>query len=455
MKDLRSILRRNERLARNIVGTFSVRGLSLLIGLATLPAYLRFFPDRETLGVWFTLLAVFNLFVVFDLGIGNGLRTRVVKPLLDGDLRAVRELTASAYAISLTMSLLILLGGSLVTLNVDWNTVFSTSPTRVTPDEFDAVMMVLLVGIAIQVGLKNTTALLYATQRNNVVNLLGVASTLPLLAFLLLMQEGSLSGDMVGLAVANVIFTVVPAMAVTIWLFRSGAVGARPRWADMHLAAARAVLGIGSTFLAIQVSLVVITSTDQILISSAFDPRYVVDYQAYFKVFGTLSMLFSLLTQPVWSAVAEKWARGDVAWVARAARAMLYAAAVGAFVTAVVVALVPWIMDLWLGRGFIDVSYATASVFAVLAVLDILVLASTSIANGIGELRVQLAFTVLGALVKIPLTLVLVSVLPQWQVVVVGHVLVLVPLVIAQLIALRRQRGDAAVTRLATSSGVV
>lgn len=435
------MLGRNERLTRNILGTVSVRGLSLVLGLATMPAYLRFFPEREVLGLWFTLLSTFSLFVFFDFGIGNGLRSRVVKPLLEQDFATVRRLTASAYATSVGMGTAVFVGGGAIVLNVDWNSVFSTPASRISPAQFEAVMMVLLIGISLQLVFKNTIGLLYAIQRNNIVNLLSVTSSLSLLLFLLIVRSGSLSGDMLSLATANVVFTSLPALGATFWLFRSGVIGPRPGVKDFSVIATKSVLGIGSSFLAIQVALVIIASTDQILITLLFVPEYVVDYQVYLKIFGTLSMIFSLLTQPIWSAVAEAWARGDVPWVARAERLMLRSALAGAGVSLLVVGMLPGILRLWLGAGFVDVSYSTALVFALLASTDMLILASTCIANGLGELRVQLVFTSVGALVKIPLTLLLVSLFGGWQFVVLAHALVLVPLGIAQAHALRSRLG--------------
>ena len=45
-------------LFQNILGAFAVKGLSLVVSLFTLPAYMRFFKDQNVLGVWYTVLSV-------------------------------------------------------------------------------------------------------------------------------------------------------------------------------------------------------------------------------------------------------------------------------------------------------------------------------------------------------------------------------------------------------------
>ena len=342
---------------------------------------------------------------------------------------------------SLAIGMFAFLGGFLIIMKVDWNRVFDTPPSLVTPELFDAVMVILLGGVVLQLVFKNTIALLYALQWNNIANLIGIFSTLSLLIFLVTTRSGSLATDLLHLSIANVLANTIPAVLATLWLFHSGVVGPLPRPRDVDILSIKSVLGIGSIFLGIQLGLVVINSTDPILISGLIAPAYVVDYQAYVKIFGLFSMAFSLLTQPVWSAVGQAHARDDLAWTRRAFRLLFQTALVGAAASLGAVAALPWIFQVWLGPGVVSVSYPIALVCAGLASADILMLAVTCIANGIGELRVQLVFILLGALVKVPLSLLFVSLYGGWISVMIAHLIAILPLVIAQTIALRRRFG--------------
>ena len=67
-KRFRSISGNNRIIALNVIGAFIVRGVALIVSLFTMPAYMRFFKDDATLGIWFTIVSVLNWVMFFDLG---------------------------------------------------------------------------------------------------------------------------------------------------------------------------------------------------------------------------------------------------------------------------------------------------------------------------------------------------------------------------------------------------
>ena len=77
MKKLEVIIKENKNIINNIIGAFVVRGGSLVISLFTMPAYFTYFQNQEILGLWFTILSVLNWILMFDLGLGNGLRNKL------------------------------------------------------------------------------------------------------------------------------------------------------------------------------------------------------------------------------------------------------------------------------------------------------------------------------------------------------------------------------------------
>ncbi|EOU1150939.1 hypothetical protein AB8J25_001843 [Clostridium perfringens] len=70
----------------NIINGIGIKGGAILIAFFTTPAYMRYFENESILGVWFTILSVLSWILNFDLGIGNGIRNRLVKTLLNNDI---------------------------------------------------------------------------------------------------------------------------------------------------------------------------------------------------------------------------------------------------------------------------------------------------------------------------------------------------------------------------------
>ena len=111
----------------NVLGAFAVKGASLLVSLFTMPAYMRFFTDQQILGVWFTMLSVLTWILNFDLGVGNGLRNKLVEALTSNDRNAAREYISSAYFLIGLLMLLLLGVGYYAIPYCQWHSFFNIS----------------------------------------------------------------------------------------------------------------------------------------------------------------------------------------------------------------------------------------------------------------------------------------------------------------------------------------
>ena len=88
---MKTISTQDKNVLRNILGAFAVKGGSLVISVVLLPLYLRFFQNQEILGIWYTILSVLNWVILFDLGLGQGLRNQLPKALLKNDKKLAKE----------------------------------------------------------------------------------------------------------------------------------------------------------------------------------------------------------------------------------------------------------------------------------------------------------------------------------------------------------------------------
>ena len=87
----------NKNLIKNIIGTILIKGGGMVLALVLMPLYIKYFPDKAILGVWFTILNVLNWVLTFDLGIGNGLRNHLTVSLSENNDVKSKRLISSAY----------------------------------------------------------------------------------------------------------------------------------------------------------------------------------------------------------------------------------------------------------------------------------------------------------------------------------------------------------------------
>lgn len=86
----------NRVILSNALGSLFIKGGALIISLLTMPAYIKYFNNQETLGLWFTILSVLMWVLAFDLGIGNGLRNHLVYALANKDNILAKKYISSA-----------------------------------------------------------------------------------------------------------------------------------------------------------------------------------------------------------------------------------------------------------------------------------------------------------------------------------------------------------------------
>ena len=97
----------------------------MFIGLFTTPAYIRYFHNNEIMGVWFTILSVLAWILNCDMGIGNGLRNKLVGAMESSDPEDGKKYVSSAYIFSFAVAAIIIAVVVILSGIVNWNTIFN------------------------------------------------------------------------------------------------------------------------------------------------------------------------------------------------------------------------------------------------------------------------------------------------------------------------------------------
>lgn len=416
----------------NVGGAFAIKGVGLFISLATVPAFMRYFSDDAVLGVWYTVVSVVGWMLNFDLGIGNGLRNKLVVALADDDRLECRRLVSSAYFSVGGVCLLFCAVAALCVGLIDWNSVYGISSSSVGLNTLRYVTLAVLCGMAVQLLLKNATAILYAMQLSSINNLLNLCVSILQLLFIVSFPAMEPEQALKTMSVAYLFISNVPAAVATIILFSKPLSFARPSLKFVTKAAIRQVFGLGSMFFGAQLLYMFIANTNEIFISSLFGSDFVVDYQVYYKLYSLVGTLMSLALTPVWSAVTLAFAEKDGDWLRRLFRRL---EGFGLLIAALELLLVPFtqtLFNIWLGTQSIKVSIQFAVVFAVFGALFSYQSVVASFANGFGQLSTQLKCYTIGVVLKVAVAITASSAGLPWIFVIAGDALALLPFCVMQ-----------------------
>ena len=435
MNEISKWITNNKSLTKNISGVVLLKGISMLLTFIMTPMYLDYFEDQSILGLWYTLQSILLWILTFDLGVGNGVRNRLAEAIAKGDERKEKEIISSGYIVFGIMTVVVVIALAIILPIVNWEKTLNTSMHT---DVLSKVLLITLIGIVLQFFFKIVTSILMALRKNILANSLTVITNILILLYLLAPINTGDEYKLELLAGVYTIATILPLFATTIYIFARPLKHIHPSLVYWNSSIGKEVRQVGGAFFAIQLGLLVVNSTNQFLINYLFGGAAVVEYTLYYRLYSTASMLFTLFTQPVWSEISIRYAKGDMLWVRKIYHLMLFIAVVISVGCLVVTGGLQLVFRIWLGEG-IQANRWIGLIYAVWSMVEVLTYAGTCIANGMTKLKCQMYFTIGAAVAKIPLTLLCATVLPNWIGVIVVHILVLVPLMVAQNIVLSRQ----------------
>ena len=427
-------LNENEKIiAKNVLAAFVVKGGSLIISMLSTPLFVRFFSeDKEILGIWYTLLSILTWFMTFDLGIGNGIRNRLVTAFADKNHVEAKKIVSSGIFSNVAVTIVLTAIGLLLLNILDLNQVLNISSETISGDVLRSSALVVFVAIMLRFLLSVVSAVFYAIQKSFVNNLLTLMSSVLQLLFVLLFKIDDPEKALFYLSVGYLVTSNLPAIIAGVIVFSSSLRQCSPsiRFVDkQHI---HGVMGVGSVFFACQIMYMLMMNTNEVIISNLFSPEYTTDYTFYFKITSLISTVLTLAMTPIWSVVTKAIAEKNYAWTKKL-YGFLKLIGLGAVVLEFL--LIPFlqtIMDIWLGDNSIAVNYGTALAFACFSSVFIYTGILSTVVCGMARMIIQTISYSVAMVVRFILIFIFAQHGGNWDVVVWSTVLVLLPYCIIQ-----------------------
>lgn len=435
----------NRSVILNILGAFVVKGGALVVSVLTLPAYLTFFENQTVLGIWYTILSVLHWVVLFDLGLGQGLRNQLPTAIEAKNRKMIKEYISTTYILMSLSAVVLCAAGVILIPYANWNKLFNVGADVVRNETLSTCVQIVFVGIMLQVVLKIITSILYAYQKSAIVNFLGLSSNVLIYLFLLVAPSRDITTNLLTMSYANVIAANLPYIICTLVAFVTFLKDTMPSIKAFNAKYIKDIFNVGLTLLWLQVIFMVVSSVNELLITNFCGPEYVVDYQAYYKVFKAAAMIVSLALTPIWSAVTRAQAQKNYAWIRKVYLLFLGLAGVCLIGELCIVPVLQWLFNVWLGEGVMAANTGYAIAFVVSSVIFVLHNINTSIGNGMSYFRIQTIWMTVAAVVFVPLAYIFVKITGSWIGVVVANVIAMLPYeVLAPIFTMKRLKRDAA-----------
>ena len=406
-------------LIRNILIAFIVKGISLFVSLFSMPLYIKYFDDKAALGMWYTILSMLSWINLCDLGLGNGLRNRLTEALALKQNEKAKEYISATYVVLCKIILPIAVVICILIQFVDFNDFFNISNSIVDGQDIKLAMTILILGVCVNFIVKVITNVIYALQKSSLNNILTLISSILPLIFISAFRGQDVSTNLVLLSVVHVFAINIPLIVASIILFNTEPLSkCKPSLGKISKDAAKDTLNFGMHFFLAQIFFMLLMQTNEIIITNLFSPDYVVEYSVYYKLFTAIGSLFMLALTPMWSKVTKDFSEKKYNKIQKTNKLLCVIAFLACVIELLIVPFLQIVVDIWLKEDAIIVEYGVAIIFAVYGGLYIFNVVLTTIANGIGEVRSQIVFYGIGAILKLPVVFVSRNIGLHWSIVV-------------------------------------
>lgn len=390
---------RSKNYIKQIKGSFLFKGLAIFASFLMIPLMIKYL-GVEYYGVWSTLLSIVSWVVLFDVGIGNGLRNKISESLAQEKKEETHRYISTAYTIIGSISILLILIFLLASKYIPWQKVFNIE--AISNQELQSVVNVTAIFLFLNFWLSLINQVFNGFQKTSLVVLnqfLSNVFSLVAVCILHTFDESSL----IKLAFVYGVSLLASSLILSFWFFKKNR-EVIPKIKSYGLVYAKSITSLGFKFFIIQIAVIVIFTTDKILITQLFGPEYVAGYDVVFKLFSIITIFHSILMGPLWSAYSDAYYKNDIEWIKKTIKNQLKIYLLISLATILLIFIAKPIISFWIDKNFVidNMLIVTMGGF-------ILVSAWNNIfayfINAIGSLEIQMNTSIIAMVLNIPLSI--------------------------------------------------
>lgn len=368
--------------------------------MAIVPVTINYLGKAEY-GIWLTLASILSWLINLDFGIGNGLRNKLAEALALNNLKLARIYVSTAYAIFAMGILGALIIYSIVHGMLNWANLLN-APESYT-DLLNYLVFYVIILFLVQFLLKLITSIINADQRpslNGGLSLITNSLTLFIVYLLSIYVKPSLT--VFGLV--SSIIPVIVFLTASIILFGRYYKNISPSFKFINLKYSSDLVKLGMQFFVIQISSLIVFTTGNIIIAQLYGPKSVVTYNIAYKYFYMVPMVFNVALAPFWSAFTEAYVKKEYDWIKNSIKKLIIIWAILSIVAIIMVIFSNFVYELWVGPD-IQIPFLlslTTGAFVIIANWNNIF---AYFINGVGKVRIQLYYSIIIAILNIPLSI--------------------------------------------------
>lgn len=399
-----SISDRTKRANLNTILSLFFRGGSILLSFLLIPLTINYIkPDAY--GVWITLSSLVGWVAMFDIGIGNGLKNKLSESLAVQDFEKARVYVSTTYMMIAIIASVLIAIYFLCYKWVNWQAVFNSN--FIPEDELQKVVTIVSLFFLLKFITDIINVVASSFQMVSISSILLFLSNLGLTISVWILSK-STKADLVWLAFCLSFIPFLISVFANFYLFHKQFKVVKPSFKYVNFKKSKGIMSLGSQFFTLQIISLIIFQTDNILIAQLFSPADVTSFNVAYKYYSIVTILFTLILTPYWTAFTEAYHIKDYEWVKKSMKQLYKYWILSIIILILMMCFANFIIVIWVGNSIIiplNLSIALCCYVAIANWNGIL----ANFLNGVGKIRLQIFVAIAVGLINIPLSFFLVK----------------------------------------------
>ncbi len=398
--NINSSTSRSKAVVKNAVISLLLKGLSILLSFVFVPLYLGAVGQRQY-GIILTITSVSYFISFFDVGIGNGLRSKLGKAIANEDKHLGRQYVSTAYFYVTLLFISFFLVYCFISPFVKWYKILNISVNEI--PNLNSLVFIVIAIFSARFVFQLIGTIFMADQRSSLND--SISFTTSVLVVIVCYTLKALHS----LSFYSLLITMVslPLLVLIIYTFISFVT--RYKWLRPSLSFVdhdirKDLLNLGFKFFLIQMVALTIFSTTNILIAQLFDIGEVTRYNIAYKYYNITVMVYSILMSPLWGAFTNAWYKGETKWIIKNFKYYLGIILFFVFINIAQYFIYPYFIHFWLKREM-----AVPEILAISFILYNIVFCYNDIfahfLASVGKIDRQVFAAVAGGIINIPITI--------------------------------------------------
>lgn len=388
-----------KRIKRNIIFSYIFKVVNIGLNYILVSLTINYF-NSESYGIWVTLLSFMSWITFFDIGLGKGLRNKLTEALNSNDLERARIYVSTAYFTIASISLIVILILIISLPFINWTQVFNTN--SISQGQFVKSISVIAICVMMNFILSLGNDLFYSTQNVSLTGLVSLLNGALSILFIIIITRFT-RNNLLYLAASYGLSMLISTSSVSIYFFKKNTY-LIPSVRYIKIEKIKDLVGLGFKFFIIQICMIVMYTTDNMVITQVLGPTFVSNYNIVYKLFNFLVIIHSILLSTLWSAYTVAYINRDFKWIKKTLLKLNLLLIPVCLVIIFMIVKGNYIVTLWLQKE-LNIS---RNLFVFMGLYVFVMLWSNIYAyflNGISRINLQMICLLIGAIINIPMSI--------------------------------------------------